>query len=84
MTKLVYLSWVREMIGHSEEEVELPDNVTTVGDLVHFLRDHGETHRAVMEHESVIRFAVDHEAAELGDSIVGAKEIAVFPPMTGG
>ena len=84
MTKLVYFSWVREMIGHAEEDVVLPDRVKTVSDLIHFLRDHGETHRAVMEHEHVIRFAVDEEAVEHADSIEGAREIAVFPPMTGG
>ena len=84
MTRLVYFSWVREMIGESVEEIDLPERVRTVGDLVHFLRDRGETYRAVMEHEGVIRFAVDEEVAEHGDSIVGAREIAVFPPMTGG
>ena len=84
MARFVYLSWVRERIGTREEEIELPDSVETVADVIEFLREHDEPHRAVMEHEKVIRFALDQEVAEPHDRIAGASEIAIFPPMTGG
>ena len=84
MTRLVYFSWVREMIGREADEVDLPERVKTVDDLIHFLRDFGETHRAVMEHDGVIRFAVDEEVVAREDPIGTPREIAIFPPMTGG
>ena len=84
MTKFVYFSWVRERIGTAEEDIVLPETVRTVNDLIGFLREHDEAHASVMEHDKVIRFAVDQEAVERDDTIVGAREIAIFPPMTGG
>lgn len=84
MTKFVYFSWVRERIGKAEEDITLPDEVRTVNDLIGFLREKDDAYASVMEHEKVIRFAVDQEAAEREDSIAGASEIAIFPPMTGG
>ena len=83
-TRIVYFSWVREMIGSEADEIDLPDHVKTVDDLIHFLRDYGDTHRAAMEHDKVIRFAIDEEVAERSDPIGTPREIAVFPPMTGG
>ena len=84
MTRFVYFSWVRERIGTGEEEIDLPDSVETVADVIEFLRGHDEAHRAVMEHDKVIRFALDQETAEPQDRIAGVSEIAIFPPMTGG
>ena len=84
MTKFVYFSWVREMVGAAEEEFDLPPDVRTVSDVVNFLRGQEDGHRAAMEHEGVIRFALDQEAADADDPVTGVREIAIFPPMTGG
>ena len=81
---IVYFAWVREMVGTSSEDVTLPGEVATVADLVPFLAARSEGHAAAMEHAGTIRFAIDQEAAEPSDRIAGAREIAVFPPMTGG
>ena len=79
-----YFAWVRERIGEASEEIDLPSDVATVADLPAFLAARSEGHAAAMERPNVIRFALDQEAAEPGDSIGSPREIAVFPPMTGG
>lgn len=84
MTTFLYFAWVRERIGTPSEEITLPDEVRTVADLPAFLAGRSEGHAAAMEQPGVIRFALDQDAAEPGDAIDGAREIAVFPPMTGG
>lgn len=84
MTKLVYFAWVRERIGLAEEEVELPSSVKTVGDLLTWLRSRGDNYLAALEHPKVIRVAIDQEHVDHRETVGGAREIALFPPMTGG
>ncbi|MBB2970415.1 molybdopterin converting factor subunit 1 [Mesorhizobium sp. RMAD-H1] len=83
-TKLVYFAWVRERIGKPEEEIELPAEVRTVGELLDHLKTRGEEYEAALEYPEVIRVAIDHEHVDHGEKIAGAREIALFPPMTGG
>ena len=82
--KLVYFAWVREKIGKAEEEIELPANVVTVGDLLNHLKTFGEEYEATLEYDRVIRVALDQEHAHHTDKISGVREIGIFPPMTGG
>jgi molybdopterin synthase sulfur carrier subunit len=82
--KLVYFAWVRERVGRAEEEVEVPGNVDTVADLVHWLKSRGEEYAYAFENEGVVRAAIDHAHVKPGAAIAGAREIAFFPPMTGG
>jgi sulfur-carrier protein len=82
--KLVYFAWVRERVGKTDEEVELPADVATVADLVRWLRGRGEEYAYAFEHEGVVRAAVDHAHATPDAPVVAAREIAFFPPMTGG
>jgi sulfur-carrier protein len=82
--KLVYFAWVRERIGKAEEEIALPDTVKTVGDLLTFLKERGEEYEAALQVPKVIRVAINQEHAEHHETIAGAREIALFPPMTGG
>ena len=82
--KLVYFAWVRERIGIGEEDVSLPDGVLTVADLIAWLKGRGDGYAAALEHSEVIRVAIDQEHAEPADLVRNAKEIALFPPMTGG
>ncbi|MBP2235009.1 molybdopterin synthase sulfur carrier subunit [Sinorhizobium kostiense] len=81
---LVYFSWVRERIGKGEETLELPADVVTIADLLAHLKSLGEEYEAAFEHERVIRAAINQEHVEHGEPIAGAREIAFFPPMTGG
>lgn len=82
--KLIYFAWVRERIGKQEEEIDLPGEVKTVGDLLLFLKGRGEEYEAALQVPKVIRVAINQEHAEHDESIAGAREIALFPPMTGG
>lgn len=84
MTKLIYFAWVRERIGKSEEEVALPDAVRTVSDLLNWLKSRGDGYETALLHPEVIRVAINQEHVEHREPIAGAREIALFPPMTGG
>jgi sulfur-carrier protein len=82
--KLSYFAWVRERIGKAEEEIELPGHVATIGDLVTWLKGRGEEYAHAFEHAEVVRAAIDRRHVRPEASIEGAREIAFFPPMTGG
>jgi molybdopterin synthase sulfur carrier subunit len=82
--KLVYFAWVRERVGKPEEEVEVPAGIVTVADLVRWLKTRGEEYDYAFENEAVVRAAIDHTHVKPGAAIGQAREIAFFPPMTGG
>lgn len=83
--KLVYFSWVREMVGRDEEEVELPDEIDTVAKFFIWLAARGEEFEALMQQPGVIRVALDKQhVSEEYAPLSGVSEIALFPPMTGG
>jgi molybdopterin synthase sulfur carrier subunit len=82
--KLLYFAWVRERIGRTDEELTVPDGITTAGDLVAWLRRRGPEYEAALADASAIRIAVDRVHAKPDAPIAGAREIALFPPMTGG
>ncbi|MCR6498728.1 molybdopterin converting factor subunit 1 [Shinella sp. CPCC 101442] len=84
MTKLVYFAWVRERIGKGEEDIDLPATVKTGADLLRHLKSLGDEYAHALEHENVIRIAINQEHVEHDEPILGAREIALFPPMTGG
>ena len=82
--KAVYFAWVRERVGKAEEELDPPPTVTTVADLIAWLSRQSEGHAYAFEKPSTVRAALDRVHARHDASIAGAKEIAFFPPMTGG
>ena len=82
--KVKYFAWVRERIGKSEETIEPPANVKTVNELIAWLAARGETYAHAFETPRVIRAALDHAHVKQDAVIAGAREIAFFPPMTGG
>ena len=82
--KVKYFAWVRERIGKAEESIEPPDSVRTVGELIAWLSARGESYAYAFEKPKVIRAAIDHAHVKSDTAISGAREIAFFPPMTGG
>ena len=82
--KVKYFAWVRERIGKSEEMIEPPPSVRTIADLMAWLSGQGETYAYAFEKPKVIRAAIDHAHVKPDAAIAGAREIAFFPPMTGG
>ena len=82
--KAVYFAWVRERVGKAEEELDPPASVATVGDLIGWLIGRGEGYAYAFEKASVIRAALDRSHVKHDAMIAGAREVAFFPPMTGG
>lgn len=81
--KVLYFAWVRERIGKAEEIIEPPPSVRTVGELMRWLRSRGEEYERAFE-RPVVRAAIDQVHVKPEAVIAGAREIAFFPPMTGG
>jgi molybdopterin synthase sulfur carrier subunit len=82
--KLLYFAWVRERIGKADEDVTPPAGVVTIADLMTWLAGRGEEYAHAFENMKVIRAAIDRNHVQPGTKIAGAREIAFFPPMTGG
>jgi len=82
--KVLYFAWVRERVGKAEEEIAPPAHVATVADLIAWLAGRGEEYAHAFEKPKVIRAAIDRVHVKPEAAISGAREIAFFPPMTGG
>jgi molybdopterin synthase sulfur carrier subunit len=77
-----YFAWLRERVGHPSEAVET--GAATVAGLVDELRQRDAAHALAFADLAAVRVAVDQELADLGAPLAGAREVAFFPPMTGG
>ncbi len=82
--KIVYFAWLRERLDKTEEDVDLPSSVQTIGDLMTWLKTRGEEYENAFDNPKVIRAAIDKTHVRADAKIAGAREIAFFPPMTGG
>jgi len=82
--KILYFAWIRERVGKAEEELDLPASVRTVGDLIGWLKGRGEEYAYAFENHKVVRAALDRVHVRPETQLAGAREIALFPPMTGG
>jgi molybdopterin synthase sulfur carrier subunit len=81
---LLYFAWVREAIGRDGEEVDPPATITDVAGLIGWLAQRGGGYAEAFGEPTRLRCAVDQNFTPLGTSIAGAREIALFPPVTGG
>ncbi|ETW12177.1 molybdopterin converting factor subunit 1 [Roseivivax marinus] len=79
---VLYFAWVRERIGLPKERVET--DAATVADLVSELRAREDRYDAAFADLSALRVAVDQELTDFDAPLAGAREVAFFPPMTGG
>jgi molybdopterin synthase sulfur carrier subunit len=82
--KILYFAWIRERVGKAEEEIDPPASVRTVTDLVEWLGKRGEEYAYAFENRTIVRAAIDQVHVRPETTIAGAREIALFPPMTGG
>jgi molybdopterin synthase sulfur carrier subunit len=82
--KILYFAWVRERVGKAEETVEPPAAIATVDDLMGWLAGRGEEYANAFDNPKVIRAAIDRTHVKANAAIAGAREVAFFPPMTGG
>ena len=82
--KLVYFASVREAIGLSSEDSDIPCDARTVGDFVIWLRGQSQEHAVALDNLSRLRFALDQNMVT-ADALLGdGEELAIFPPVTGG
>ena len=84
MTRLIYFAWIRERVGKPEETLELPASVATVSDLIAWLETRGPEYAEAFARPQVVRTAIDKTHVKTTASVRGAREIAFFPPVTGG
>jgi molybdopterin synthase sulfur carrier subunit len=82
--KVLYFAWLRERIGKPEEEVSFPPEVSTVRDAIDHLSAKGEEYAYAFENPSIIRAALDRAHVPAETPLADARELAFFPPMTGG
>jgi molybdopterin synthase sulfur carrier subunit len=82
--RILYFAWVRERIGTGEEVVNPPADVATVDLLIDWLSARSEAHAAVLSDRTRLRAAVDQAFVALDAPVAGAREVAIFPPVTGG
>ncbi len=82
--KAIYFAWVRERIGKADEEIDPPAEITNVRELIAWLTSRGEGYAYAFEKAAIIRAAIDRTHVKHDAKIGGAREIAFFPPMTGG
>lgn len=82
MIDVMYFAWVRERIGEPRETVET--SAATVMELVEELRTRAPRYAAAFEDLSALRVALDQELSDFNASLSGVREVAFFPPMTGG
>ena len=84
MTQLnvLYFAWVRERIGVAKEQVTT--DAKTVNALIEELSNREERYQLAFQDMAVVKVAIDQTLVPIDAPLEGAKEIAFFPPMTGG
>ena len=82
--KVRYFAWMKRTVGMADEEISPPAEVKTVGDLVVWLRGRSTGHAEALAEGAAFGAAVDRRTATFDAELGGAREVAFFPPMTGG
>ena len=82
--KVRYFAWMKRTVGVAEEEVTPPATVTTVGDLIAWLRQRSAGHAEALAEGAAFGAAIDKRTATFDAALGGAREVAFFPPFTGG
>ena len=79
-----YFSWIKEHIGKSEEFIELPDNITTINELIDHLNNINDNYKKAFIKKNLVKIAVNKTYCSIETKISDNDEIAFFPPVTGG
>lgn len=81
---ILYFAWVREHVGVASECVDLPADIETPLGLAQWLAARGGGYELAFGEPDKLRCAVDQQIVGLSDPLMGAREVAFFPPVTGG
>ena len=79
-----YFSWIKEHIGKSEEQIELPGHINNVNELINYLIEIDEKYNLIFEKKEIIKIAVNKTYSSFDTNVSNSDEIAFFPPVTGG
>ena len=79
-----YFSWIKEHIGKSEEQIDLPSHITNVNQLINYLNEIDKKYYIIFEKKELIKIAVNKTYSSFDTKISNNDEIAFFPPVTGG
>ena len=79
-----YFSWIKEHVGKSEEQIELPDYINNVDELINHLNELDKKYSLILEKKKLIKIAVNKTYSSFDTNISNNDEIAFFPPVTGG
>lgn len=82
--KLLYFAWLRARVGHAEENLPKPAEVTNVAGLIEWLRRRNPRYAEALRDPSVIRVAVNQDYVGFDHPVRDGDEVAIFPPVTGG
>ena len=81
---ILYFSWIKDKLDKTKENITIDENISSVAELITFLKSKDETYKEVFKDISSIRVSINMETANMEDPISNNDEIAFFPPMTGG
>ncbi|WP_373491279.1 MoaD/ThiS family protein [Parasphingorhabdus sp.] len=81
---IIYFSWVRERLGMDQEQVTLGEDIETIEDVLTMLSNRGAQYAELFSDIGKLRFALDQDYGIATASIGSARELAIFPPVTGG
>ena len=82
--ELKYFASVRESVGVAQESVELPESVSTIGDVRAWLRARGGAWAETLAEGRALRMACNHTMTDAAARVTDGCEVAFFPPVTGG
>ena len=82
--KVLYFAWLRDRVGITEEEVDPPGEVTTVGELIAWLAQQSPGHEEAFAEPAIVRCALNQEYVKVHEKFSRDDEVAFFPPVTGG
>ena len=79
-----YFSWVRDIVGKSEENLDLPSDITTINELIDYLYSLNDKYKHAFAKRSLIKIAINKSYSPIESKINNNDEVAFFPPVTGG
>jgi len=82
--KILYFARLLQIVGRGQEEIDVPADVKTVSALIDYLKGKDEGVAAAFADLRTLKVAIDQSHSSIDASIIGAREIAFFPPVTGG
>ena len=82
--KILYFSWLKEHTGRASEELQLPNGVKTVGELIPHITKQSDGHGVALANLDAVRVAINRVYGDLTTPITDNDEVAFFPPVTGG